>query len=83
MDDYYLNLLSWGPNNRIAVALNDTVYLWNAADETIDHLVTLEGDDYVSSVQFCTQGADNILAVGTSANTVQVSHFRYPPMPFS
>ena len=72
MDDYYLNLLSWGPSNVIAIALNDTVYLWNAADERIERLTTLEGDDYVSSVQFCSQGADNILAVGTSANTVQV-----------
>ena len=72
MDDYYLNLLSWGPNNRIAVALNDAVYIWNPADESVDRLVTLEGEDYVSSVQFCTHGADDILAVGTSSNKVQV-----------
>lgn len=72
MDDYYLNLLSWGPNNRIAVALNDSVYIWNPADESVDRLVTLEGEDYVSSVQFCTHGADDILAVGTSSNKVQI-----------
>eukprot|EP00605_Chrysophyceae_sp_TOSAG23-4_P001327 GSChrysophyteH1.ASY1.ANO1.1444.1 assembled CDS len=30
MDDYYLNLLSWGSNNVIAVALNQSVYLWHA-----------------------------------------------------
>ena len=30
VDDYYLNLLSWGKNNVIAVALKNSLYLWNA-----------------------------------------------------
>ena len=33
-DDFYLNLLDWGPGNTLAVALGDSVYLWNA--ETTD-----------------------------------------------
>ena len=49
MDDYYLNLLDWGSNNVIAVALNNSVYLWHASDGKIDNLVTLEGnDDYIT-----------------------------------
>ena len=28
-NDYYLNLLDWGANNILAVALEDKVYLWN------------------------------------------------------
>jgi len=71
MDDYYLNLLSWGQNNVIAVALNQSVYLWHAADGHIDPLLALDGDDYVTSVQWSGVG-DNTLAVGTSANTVQL-----------
>jgi cell division cycle protein 20 (cofactor of APC complex) len=31
VDDCYLNLLSWGSNNTLAVALGQTVYLWNTA----------------------------------------------------
>jgi len=71
MDDYYLNLLSWGANNVIAVALNQAVYLWHAADGHIDPLLALDGDDYVTSVQWSGTG-DNTLAVGTSANSVQL-----------
>jgi len=52
VDDYYLNLLSWGDNNTIAVALQKSVYLWHAADGSIDQLCTLaeDSDDYVTSV---------------------------------
>jgi cell division cycle protein 20 (cofactor of APC complex) len=34
LDDYYLNLLSWGKNNLLAIALKNTVYLWNPSDGT-------------------------------------------------
>ena len=45
MDDYYLNLLSWGKtNNSIAVALNQSVYIWNADNGYIHELLTLESD---------------------------------------
>jgi len=71
MDDYYLNLLHWGQNNVIAVALNSAVYLWHADDGRIDNLVNLEGpDSYVTSVQWAAQ--DNTLAVGTNNNTVEL-----------
>jgi cell division cycle protein 20 (cofactor of APC complex) len=71
MDDYYLNLLSWGSSNTIAVALHQSVYLWNAADGRVDELTTLDGpDDYITSVQWSQK--DNTLAVGTSGNVVQL-----------
>ena len=45
MDDYYLNLLSWGKtNNSIAVALNQSVYIWNADNGYIHEILTLESD---------------------------------------
>lgn len=72
VDDYYLNLLSWGSNNVIAIALHNSVYLWNAKDGQIDCLLTLEDSDYVSSVSFSHQKDPNCLAVGTSANEIQV-----------
>eukprot|EP00603_Paraphysomonas_imperforata_P000635 CAMPEP_0114427084 /NCGR_PEP_ID=MMETSP0103-20121206/8152_1 /TAXON_ID=37642 ORGANISM="Paraphysomonas imperforata, Strain PA2" /NCGR_SAMPLE_ID=MMETSP0103 /ASSEMBLY_ACC=CAM_ASM_000201 /LENGTH=557 /DNA_ID=CAMNT_0001596107 /DNA_START=50 /DNA_END=1723 /DNA_ORIENTATION=+ len=70
-DDYYLNLLSWGSNDVIAIALHNSVYLWHAADGHIDQLLQLEdSDNYVTSVQWAQ--ADNTIAVGTNANTVEI-----------
>ena len=72
VDDYYLNLLDWGANNMLAVALGRTVYLWNAATGGIDELYQCEGeDDYVSSVKFVNEGG-GYLALGTSNNEVQL-----------
>ncbi len=70
MDDYYLNLLSWGSNNVIAVALNQSVYLWHAVDGHIDNLCTLSDEDYITSVQWSS--SENTLAIGTSANIVEL-----------
>lgn len=71
MDDYYLNLLDWSSNNLLAVALGQTVYLWNATTGDIDTLMTTAGEtDYVSSVSWIGQG--NILAVGTESGTAQL-----------
>ena len=73
LDDYYLNLLSWNDSNIIAVALSQTVYLWNAGNGEIQELCTLEGgsDTYVSSVSWVQEGGSHI-AIGTSAGTTQL-----------
>eukprot|EP01036_Dinobryon_divergens_P024984 gene24984-33484_t len=73
LDDYYLNLLSWGSSNVLAVALSQCVYLWNAASGDIKELMTLDNDsnDYVSSVSWIQQGGSH-LAVGTATNSVQL-----------
>ncbi|RHY16050.1 hypothetical protein DYB25_002946 [Aphanomyces astaci] len=70
MDDYYLNLLSWGNNNVLAVALGPSMYLWNAATGEIDELMSLEGDDYICSVSWIQDG--HTLAIGTSDATIQL-----------
>jgi cell division cycle protein 20 (cofactor of APC complex) len=73
MDDYYLNLLSWGSNNYLAVALTKTVYLWNAATGDIKELMNVESeeDNYISSVSFIPNSGSHI-AIGTANNTVQL-----------
>jgi len=72
MDDYYLNLLSWGRNNVIAVALHASVYLWHASDGRIVNLpLSLPADQYVTSVQWSKE-KDGYLAVGTSGAKVEV-----------
>ena len=71
VDDYYLNLLSWSKQNVIAVALKNSVYLWNASDGSIEQLCSMEGpDDCITSLQWSDR--DNTLAVGTNTNLVEL-----------
>lgn len=71
LEDFYLNLIDWGSNNTLAVALSDTVYLWNANTGEIDQLCETTGlDDCVTSVSWLPDS--NYLAVGTNRNVVQI-----------
>jgi len=71
VDDYYLNLIDWGSNNILSVALADTVYLWNAATGSISELMkTQSPDDIITSVSWAQEG--NYLAVGTNNSVVQI-----------
>ena len=74
VDDYYLNLISWGKDNILAVALGQCVYLWNATTGDIQHLLTLSGEeDFVTSVRWADlPGHTNYLAVGTNDGPVQL-----------
>jgi len=74
VDDYYLNLVSWGKDNVLAVALAQSVYLWHAGTGVIQHLVTVDaGSDYVTSVSWCpTPGQTRHVAVGTNAAVVHI-----------
>ena len=74
VDDYYLNLVSWGENNLLAVALGQCVYLWEAATGNIRHLLTLQDDeDFVTSVSWVRDKANaNYIAIGTNHNAVQL-----------
>ncbi|XP_059057333.1 cell division cycle protein 20 homolog [Achroia grisella] len=71
LDDYYLNLVDWSASNILAVALNNTVYLWNAMTGQIEQLLTLESSENVCSVSW-VQGGGSHLAVGTSSATVEL-----------
>jgi len=73
-DDYYLNLLSWSDTNVLAVALSETVYLWNATTGGIQELCTIEDagqDAPITSVEWVQQGGAH-LAVGTSTGQTQL-----------
>ena len=73
LDDYYLNLLSWSDTNVLAVALEKTVYLWDASSGNITELCTVEGelDAHVASVSWVQEGGAHI-AVGTSSGRTQL-----------
>lgn len=56
----------------MAVALTQSVYLWDAASGGIKELMTVpDADDYVSSVSWVQEGGTH-LAVGTANNVVQL-----------
>lgn len=73
MDDYYLNLLSWSDTNILAVALMNTVYLWNAGTGDIQELCTYDDGQgsHISSVAWVQEGGAH-LAVGTSGGKTQL-----------
>jgi len=71
-DDFYLNLLDWSCANTLAVALGQTVYLWNAGTGAISELMhTTAPDDSVTSVAWIKEGG-GYLAVGTNSSDVQL-----------
>ena len=66
-----LNLVDWSSGNVLAVALDNSVYLWSASTGDILQLLQMEQPgDYISSVAWIKEG--NYLAVGTSRAEVQV-----------
>ncbi|XP_002750756.1 cell division cycle protein 20 homolog [Callithrix jacchus] len=70
-NDYYLNLVDWSSGNVLAVALDNSVYLWSASSGDILQLLQMEQPgEYVSSVAWIKEG--NYLAVGTSSAEVQL-----------
>jgi len=71
VDDFYLNLLDWSSENILAVALSDSVYLWNAANGVIQKLMTTsEPDDFVTSISWIEDGS--YLGIGTNHNEVLI-----------
>ncbi|TKW36837.1 hypothetical protein SEVIR_1G008300v4 [Setaria viridis] len=71
VDDYYLNLLDWGSNNVLSIALGDTVYLWDASSGSTSELVTVDEDSGpITSVSWAPDGRH--IAVGLNSSDVQL-----------
>lgn len=72
VDDYYLNLLDWSCGNQLAVALGQSVYIWDATSGSVSELFTTEDpDNIITSVSWINEGS-NYLAVGTNNAEVQL-----------
>ena len=70
-DDYYLNVLDWGANNSLAVALAQSVYLWNAdTGATQPLLTTVDAANYAASVKWMPDASH--LAVGLATGNVEI-----------
>ncbi|KAJ3438226.1 cell division cycle 20 cdc20 fizzy -related [Anaeramoeba flamelloides] len=69
--DYYLNLLDWSKDNLLAVALSNSVYLWNAETSEIALLFENEQEhNIVTSLSWIQEGS--VLAVGLNDSVVQL-----------
>lgn len=66
IDDYYLNLLDW-TENRISIALRDTVYTYDVDTRDVSEVYTCPGG-YVSSIR----GSGGKLVIGESTGRVIV-----------
>ncbi|KAJ9179744.1 hypothetical protein P3X46_008078 [Hevea brasiliensis] len=71
VDDFYLNLLDWGSSNVLAIALGNTVYLWDASDGSTSELVTIDDEiGPVTSVNWAPDGRH--IAIGLNNSEVQL-----------
>ncbi|KAF7133371.1 hypothetical protein RHSIM_Rhsim09G0201900 [Rhododendron simsii] len=71
VDDYYLNLLDWGSSNVVAIALGNTVHLWNAANGATSQLGTVnDANVLVTSVKWAPDGRR--IAIGFNNSDVQI-----------
>ncbi|KAE9402703.1 WD40 repeat-like protein [Gymnopus androsaceus JB14] len=70
VDDFYLNLLAWSPQNTVAVALESSTYIWRADTGTVSHIGDAPDGCYVSSVSFSNDGM--FLGIGVSKGDVEL-----------
>lgn len=71
IDDYYLNLLDWGSNNILSIALGNTVYFWDGASGATSELVIIDEENGpVTSVKWAPDGQH--IAVGLNNSHVQL-----------
>lgn len=76
VDDYYFNILDWGKENIIAVALSNEIYLWNNDNLQTSLLMKYENKDnddmnnYITSLSWMNNGI--CLGVGLPNGTIQL-----------
>ena len=68
--DIDLNILDWGNNNCIGVALGGEVFIWHADSGSVDKLMQTDDEEIVTSVKWIGEG--HILAVGLNNGIVEV-----------
>ncbi|TRZ00791.1 hypothetical protein DNTS_017262 [Danionella cerebrum] len=75
-NDFYLNLMDWGKQNQLAVALANQVYLWGVETGDIVLLKTMSDEaEYISSVSW-SKGGD-FLAIGSSDCKIEIWDVEY------
>ncbi|OWB60893.1 hypothetical protein B5S29_g1776 [[Candida] boidinii] len=68
IDDFYLNLLSWSSDNILAIALENSVYCWNANTGDVD--LASECTEMVTSVGWSDDGY--YLSIGLNDGSIEI-----------
>ncbi|KAF7822428.1 cell division cycle 20.2, cofactor of APC complex-like [Senna tora] len=69
-NDYYLNIMDWGKNNILAVALGSELYLWNSETKSVLKLFQATGGDYPTSVSWSQDS--QFVSAGFSSSKLQL-----------
>ncbi|KAM5556965.1 cell division cycle 20.5, cofactor of APC complex-like [Rosa sericea] len=69
-NDFYMNILDWGKNNVLAVALGSDLYLWNSETVNVRKLFHVSENDHPTSLAW-SQDA-KYLAVGYKGSKLQL-----------
>ncbi|KAJ8617938.1 hypothetical protein MRB53_014124 [Persea americana] len=71
IDDYYLNLLDWRSSNIVAIALGNTVHLWDASNgSTSVLLITDQENGTVTCISWAPNGRH--IAIGMTSSIVEI-----------
>lgn len=68
-DDFYLNLLEWSSQNILSVALDSSLYFWNADNNKVLKFLDLNPHS-ISSIGWNDPGTH--IAIGTSQGTTEI-----------
>ncbi|KAL0206324.1 hypothetical protein P9112_001631 [Eukaryota sp. TZLM1-RC] len=70
LNDFYVNTMDYSNSNVLAVALANSVYLWNGSTGSVAELCTLSEGDAVTSLKWTSSGTH--LAIGVDSSTVKL-----------
>lgn len=65
-----MNIIDWGKNNIIAVALGSNLYLWNADTSNVHKLLKARDNDYPTAVTWSQDS--KFIAVGFESSKIQL-----------
>lgn len=68
LDDFYLNIMDWSNMDILAIALSNSIFLWNATSRSASCLANYPTQIYISSLQF----SSNLLAVGDCTGKMDI-----------
>jgi len=69
-NDYYANIMDWGKNNILAVALGSKMYLWNSDNSNVTKLFNATGNDFPTSVSWSED--TKYLSVGFKSSKLEL-----------
>ncbi|CAJ1967840.1 unnamed protein product [Sphenostylis stenocarpa] len=69
-NDYYANIMDWGGNNILAVALGSDMYLWNSENSNVIKLFNAASNDFPTSVSWSED--THYLAIGFKSSELEL-----------